>query len=158
MIRSWQVLVAAGVVVAGIVGIVGLSTSGGVPLRLDRLVFVERTPEPAWIQRLALVDDALTRADLRRAIYEWRGAYEEALGSQRWDALAEVGDRAARISRRLGRSSLFRAEAREVYLHALSRARTVRSLEGVERIAKAFERLGDVENARQARRIAANLS
>ena len=158
MNRSWQTVVVTGALVIAVIGVIELSQGRTLPLGLERVVFVEPDPEPAWAQRIALVDEALGREDLSRAIYEWREAYAAALGTRRWDPLAEVGDRAVRISRLSGGSSVFLAEARDVYLHALSRARTERSVEGAERIAEAFERLGDFERARQARRIAALVS
>lgn len=54
--------------------LLGLSASGHVPSGLARVVFVQPDPVPAWVRRIALVDEALGRADLSRAIYEWREA------------------------------------------------------------------------------------
>lgn len=158
MVRPGHEVVIVAAMVAGVTGVVTLDRPGDLRVRLDRLVVVQSSAEPAWRERLALVDEALDRAELNRAVYEWRKAYDAAVRTRRWKPLVEVGDRAMRVSRVAGRFKLFRSEACQTYLHALSRARAVRSAEGVERIAEAFERLGDSERARQARRIAESLS
>ena len=143
-----------GATTAAIIGVFGPSGSVSMPVRLDRFVFVEPRPEPAWIERVAVVDEALARADLSGAIDAWREAYGTALRSRRWDALAEVADRAVRIGEVAGGSTPLRAEARQASLNALFRARAQRSVEGMHRAAEAFERLGDVEVAQRARRMA----
>ena len=158
MVRIQWGLGVAGATVVAVLGISGLSGSGSMPVRLDQLAFVRPSPELAWTQRVALVDEALTRADLSRATHEWREAYGAALRSRRWDALVEVGDRAVRIAEVAGRSTQFRAEARQAYLNALLRARAQRAVEGMHRAAEAFERLGDSEMAQGARRLAENRS
>lgn len=152
---GWGIAV-AGVLVAGIAVLGALGES--VPLRLDGVVFVQPSPEPAWVQRIAHVDEALGRSELSRAIYEWREAYGAALGSRRSDALIAVGDRAIRIAELAGGSRLFLDEARHVYGHAVLCARAERSAEAIHRIADVFEKLGDTERARQVRGIAERLS
>jgi hypothetical protein len=145
-----------GAVVLGVIGIVGLSASGR--SALARGVFVQPDPVPAWVQRIALVDEALGRSDLSRAIYEWREAYGAALGSKRADALIAVGDRAVRIADLAGGSSRFRTEAKDVYVHAGLRARIERSWATVLETAGVLDKLGDTERAGQLRRFAESRS
>ena len=158
MIKTRWGLGLTGAVGLGVVGIFGLSGSSSMPVRLDQSAFVQPSPELAWTQRVALVDEALARGDLSHATHEWRDAYGAALRSRRWDALVEVGDRAVRIAEVAGGSTHFRAEARQAYLTALFQARAQRAVEGMHRAAAAFERLGDSEMAQGARRLAGNLS
>src|SRR5262245_52884662 len=145
------------VVVLGAIGVFGLSARGNVPLGLGRVVFVQPESTPAWVQRIALVDEALGRADLSRAIYEWREAYGAALRSGRSDGLIAVGDRAVRIAERSGGSGFLR-DAKDVYVHAVFRARAEGSRDTILGIAEVLERLGDRDRAEQARRIAGSLS
>ena len=158
MVRVQWGLGVVGAAVAAVLGISGLSGSSSMPVRLEQSAFVQPSPELAWTQRVALVDEALARVDLSRATHEWREAYGAALRSRRWDALVEVGDRAVRIAEAAGGSTHFRAEARQAYLNALFRARAQRAVEGMHRAAEAFARLGDSEMAQGARRMAENLS
>jgi hypothetical protein len=148
----------AGAVLLGVVGIVGLGASAHVPAGLARVVFVRPDPVPAWVQRVALVDEAISRADLSRAIYEWREAYGAALGSGRSEALIAVGDRAVRIAALGGGPGDFTTEARHVYVHAALRARAERSRDTILGIAERLERLGDAERAAQVRRIETSVS
>jgi hypothetical protein len=121
-------------------------------------VIVRPEEVPAWTVRVGLVDDALGEGNLSRAFYEWREAYGDAFRSGSWEALAGVGDAAMRIEGVAGQRSGYRAEARRVYLAALLRARAQGSAAGADRVAEAFDRLGDHEMARQARVISAKLS
>ena len=147
-----------GATAAAIIGVFGLSGGASMPVRLDQFMLVEPRPEPTWSERVAVVDEALARADLSGATYAWREAYGAALRSRRWDALAEVADRAVRIAEVAGGAPQFRGEARQAYLAVLFRARAQRSVEGMHRAAEAFERLGDLEVAQRARRMAETLS
>jgi hypothetical protein len=156
MIKSRWGLGLMGVVVLGAIGIFGLSASGRVALA--RAVFVQPESVPAWVHRIALVDEALGRSDLSRAVYEWREAHGAALRSGRSEGLVAVGDRAMRIAELGGGSSYFRREARDVYVHAAFRARAERSQDTILRIAARFEQLGDTERAEQVRRIAGSVS
>ena len=158
MIKTKWSLGLMGAVVFGVIGIFWLSASGNVPLGLARLVFVQPESVPAWVGRIALVDEALGRADLSRAIYEWREAHGAALRNGRSEGLIAVGDRAIRIAERSGGSGYFFREAREVYVDAALRARAERSRETILGIAEVFEKLGDAERAEQVRRIAASMS
>ena len=147
-----------GAVVLGVIGIFGLSASGHVPSGLARVVFVQPDSVPAWVQRIALVDGALGRSDLSRAIYQWREAYGAALRNGRSEGLIAVGDRAVRIAERADGSGYFLTEAKYVYMHAALRARAERSRDTILGIAELFEKLGDTERAGQVRRIAASVS
>ena len=158
MIKTQWGLVLAGAVVLGVIGSFGLSARGSVPSGLARVVFVQPESVPAWVQRIALVDEALGRSDLSRAIYEWREAYGAALRNGRSDGLIAVADRAIRIAELAGGSGYFAREARQVYVHAALRARAERSRDTVLGIAEVFENLGDTERAEQVRRIAASMS
>ena len=108
-------------------------------------------------QHLAAIDAAIARKDLGKAVFEWRDAYGLALGSRRWEAMADVGDAAVRIDalarRPVGQPTAFRAEARQAYLLALFQARRAKSQTGINRIANAFAALGDTEMAERARAI-----
>ena len=152
---KWGVL--TGAVVLGVIGILGLSARGNVPSTLARVVFVQPESVPAWVQRITLVDEALGRAELSRAIYEWREAYGAALRNGGSEGLIAVGDRAIRIER-AGGAGYFLREGKDVYAHAALRARAERSRDTILGIAQVFEQLGDAERAEQVRRIAASMS
>src|SRR5262249_21913774 len=108
--------------------------------------------------RIALVDDAIGRSDVSRAIYEWREAYGAAVRTGRSEGLIAVGDRAMRLAEITPGSGYFRNEARYIYTHAAFRAAAERSRDAILRIADAFDRLGDTQRAGQVRRIAEGLS
>lgn len=110
-------------------------------------------PAP-WISRIDAVERSLAAGDVSAAVYGWRDAYGEAARSRRWDALAAVGDAAARIDRAAGPASGFRAEARRAYLEALFRARTAGAVDGMRRVALAFSELGDGEMSARATEMA----
>ena len=151
-------------VIASIVALAGLAAIafGGVaastaPWGAFEADAREQRYEKLLPQHLAAVDAAIARKDLGRAVLEWRDAYGLALGSRRWEAMADVGDAAVRIdalaSRPVGQPTAFRAEARQAYLRALFEARRTKSQTGISRIADAFAALGDVEMAERARTI-----
>jgi hypothetical protein len=156
MIKTRWGLGLMGAVVLGVIGILGLSAGGR--SALARVVFVQPASTPAWVQRIALVDEALERADLSRAVYEWREAYGAALRSRRSEALIAVGDRAVRLAELGGGSGYFLTEARHLYVHAALRARAERSRDTILGIAELFDKLGDTERAGQVRRIAGSVS
>ena len=158
MSRIQWALGLAALMMAAATSIVGLAVSSTKPLSVERPVLNEPSSPPSWIQQVTLVDEAIEQSDLRLAMYEWREAYGAAVGSRRWEAMAEVGERTLRISELAGDSQEFRAQARKAYRNALFRARAQRSVEGVQRMADAFERLGHAEVAAEARRMAAELS
>jgi hypothetical protein len=157
MIKTRWSLGLTGAVVLGVIGIFGLSATGNVPAGLARVAFVQPESAPAWVQRIALVDEALGRSDLSRAIYEWREAYGAALRNGGSEGLIAVGDRAIRIAERSGGSGYFFREAREVYVHAALRARAERARDTIFEIAARFEQRGDADRAEQVRRIAASM-
>src|SRR6266851_8860813 len=134
MIKTGWGLGLTGAVVLGVVGIFGLSASGHVPFGLARVVFVQPDSVPAWVQRIALVDEALGRADLSRAIYEWREAYGAANRNGSSEGLIAVGDRAVRLAELSSGSGYFLTEARSIYMHAAFRARAERSRDTILRI------------------------
>ena len=157
MIKSRWGLGLAGGVALGVIAILGLGAAGHVSFG-HAGVFVRPEPTPAWTQRVALVDAALGRADLSRAIYEWREAYGAAVRSGRSEGLIAVGDRAIRIAERAEGSGYFGREARDVYVHSAMRARAERSRDTILGIAGRFEQLGDAERAKLVRRMAEDLS
>ena len=156
MIRTLWGLGLTAALVLGTIGISGLSASGR--SALARVVFVQPDPVPGWGQRIALVDEALGRAELSRAIYEWREAYGAALKSKRSDGLIAVGDRGIRIAELAGGSSHLRSEVGDIYMHAARRASAEGSRDTILGIAGRFERLGDTKRAELVRRIAVGLS
>lgn len=100
-------------------------------------------PEKPWSASLAAVSDALAAKNISAADRAWRDAYGAALGSRTWVGMAEIGDAALRIGDAARLRKSYEAKARQSYLTALFRARSQGSLDGVLRIAQAFEALGD---------------
>jgi hypothetical protein len=92
------------------------------------------------------------------ALSAWHAAYGAALGSRRWDGFADVGDAYLRIGRASGAPARTVPRARDLYLSALFRARDTGSLDGVLRVASAFDNLGDREVVQQAVRMAHRLA
>jgi len=113
-----------------------------------------RQTEQPWSTSLAAVSDALAAKNVGAADRAWRDAYGAALGSRTWVGMAEVGDAALRIGDVARLRKPYEAKARQAYLTALFRARSQGSLNGVLRIAQAFEALGDREVVEQCIRIA----
>jgi hypothetical protein len=146
--------------ILGLAGVVALALAGTLPdscstTAADRPESSELRDEAALAERLAILDAALDRQDLSRAIYEWRDAFGLALRSREWEAMAAVGDAAVRLHTRMGspagQSAGFQAEARRAYIHALLRAQREQSREGVNRIADGLASLGEADMAAQAR-------
>ena len=52
-----------GAIVLGVIGILGVSASGHVPFGLAGVARVQPESTPAWVTRVALVDEAIGRAD-----------------------------------------------------------------------------------------------
>jgi len=102
-----------------------------------------------WLVAIRAMDQAVSQGDVHAAMTSRREAYQTALGSRRWDALADVGDATSRLANTPGVTGQMKADARRAYLEALFRARRQGSLEGVLRVAEAFAALGDREVARQ---------
>jgi len=148
----------------GLAGIAAIMLGGLTADRAGGTRFERTEPREAWpgrglAEQLAEVNAAVARKDQRQAIRTWREAYRTALGSRRWEAMADVGDAAVRIdalaSRSSGDPAGFRAEARQAYLRALFQARTQHAPAGIERVADAFAALGDWDLAAQTRAIEA---
>jgi hypothetical protein len=97
---------------------------------------------------------ALRSGDLTAASAASTEAYRAALASRRWEGLIEAADAHLRLAEAAGAPQAGVPRARELYLAALFRARDARSLEGVLRVAQAFDRLGDREAADHAMRVA----
>ena len=108
----------------------------------------------SWSIPLERSEEALRDGDVSHALAWWQEARQEALRSNRWEGLIEVGD----ASRRLGIRGGFRrdgeAQARQAYMTALQRARRDHSVDGVLRAAGAFGELGDRDVVAHALRIA----
>ena len=145
--NRWAIGLTGAAVLALVLGVKGV-------VGLEHVVFVEPEATPAWVQRVALVDDAIERSEVSRAVYEWREAYGAAVRTKGSEALIAVAERAIRIAELSGGSGYFVNEARYIYLHAAGRARAERSRETILKIAEAFDRLGDTERASQVRRLA----
>jgi hypothetical protein len=127
------------------IAVVGLSGCGG------------RTGEPQaapWGAYIQAMDDALGRGDFYAADLARQTASLMALGSRRWDAMADVGDAYVRFVASPGASPTLQPEARRIYRSALFRAREQGSIEGVLRVSEAFAALGDKEVAREGLAIA----
>jgi len=108
----------------------------------------------SWTTPLERADEALRDGDVRQALAWWREARSVALRSQQWEGLVEVGDASRRLGARAGFRRDGEAQAREVYMTALTRARRQHSLDGMLRVAVAFGELGDHEVFVHAVRIA----
>ncbi len=110
---------------------------------------------PQYIQAM---DDALARGDVNAAETARQAAYLAALGSLRWEAMADVGDALVRFAKSTGVKPTLRPEARRAYLVALYRARRQGVLEGVLRVSEALGALGDREDARVGLSMAASMA
>lgn len=116
------------------------------------------TRDTAWDAHVGVVDRALADGDVPGAVAAWHDAYGAALASRRWEALVEVGDAFVRIGNAAASISGSRANARQAYFAALVRAERDGSADGVRRVARAFEALGDHAVAAQCARIARRLA
>jgi len=92
-----------------------------------------------WADQLVAFDEALAANDVKAARWAFEEAYRLAVGSRRWEAMADIGDAALRIGNPL--------KARIAYLTAAVRARSGRSSAGALRAAEGFAALGDDEVA-----------
>ena len=148
--------------VGAVVGGVGLmlssalaSGAAGIPAADGPAV---SQPAAPWAGHLAAMDQALKVGNVAAAQSAWRDAYGAALGSRRWDGFADAGDAALRLGRASGAPWAGVPRARELYLSALFRARDTGSLDGVLRVAGAFNTLGDHDVTTQAVRMADRLA
>ena len=103
----------------------------------------------SWSIPLERSEEALRDGDVSQALAWWQEARQEALRSNRWEGLIEVGDASRRLGIRDGE-----AQARQAYMTALLRARRDHSVDGMLRAAGAFGELGDRDVVAHALRIA----
>ena len=150
---------AVGAVVTGL-GLVlsGVLLTGGAAVARGSDPSAPRQTVAPWTAHLASMDQALQAGDVHAAQNAWREAYGAALGSRRWEGFADAGDAAIRLGRASGSPSAGVPRARDLYLSALFRARDTGSLDGVLRVAQAFNSLGDRDVMIQAVRMADRLA
>jgi hypothetical protein len=106
----------------------------------------------------ANLSGALAAGDVGAAERAWNDAYGAALATDKWSAMAEVGDAALRLANATPAGRRYEAKARQAYLITLFRARNDGSPDGILRAAEAFAALGDWEVADYCRRIAEQLT
>jgi hypothetical protein len=116
-------------------------------------------PETAfWDQYIRVMDAARSRGDFYAADAARQNAYLAALESQRWDAMAAVGDASAQLADEFPRARAgLRPDVHRIYAVALRRAREQGSLDGVLRVSEAFADLGERDRAREGLLVAAEL-
>lgn len=105
-------------------------------------------------QQVAAVDHALARHDINTAVREWHGAYAIARFTPGWRPMIDVGEASVRIGEVAASRHGAKANARQAYLAALTRAERARDADGILAVADAFARLGDREVAKTCVRIA----
>jgi hypothetical protein len=147
-----------GAVVGGLGIVLGSTLMGGAMDTSRSLGPAARDGAAPWSTHLEMVDAALARGDMAATRSAWHAAYGAALGSRRWDGFADVGDAYLRVGRASGAPASTVPRARDLYLSALFRARDAGSLDGVLRLAAAFDDLGDREVVEQAMRMADRLA
>jgi hypothetical protein len=148
---GWALITATCVGVGLLTGVLG--TSAVAPPRSvpPTASAVAATP---WAPHIAAVDAALRAGDVAAAATASTEAYRAALASRRWEGLVEAADAYLRVADAAGAPQAGAPRARELYLAALFRARDAGSVEGVVRVAQAFDSLGDREAADHAIRTA----
>lgn len=153
MTRSGWALVTASVVCVGLLSGV-LGTSAVAPPRSVQSTASAAGAATPWTLQIAAVDAALRAGDLTAASAASTEAYRAALASRRWEGLVDAADAHLRVAQAAGAPQAGVPRARELYLAALFRARDSDSLDGILRVAQAFDRLGDREAADHAMRVA----
>lgn len=113
--------------------------------------------ESRWAADVRQVDEALAAGDASTALRAWHSACLEALGSQRWAPMLEVGDAALRIGEATGFTVAFAAKARQAYHVGLYRAHKEGAAAGVLRVGQAFAAMGDRAAVEQCTSIAERL-
>jgi hypothetical protein len=148
-----------GAMVGG-VGLVVSSTlvSGAVGASRVAGVALSSYSAAPWAGHLATMDAALHAGDVVTAHKAWHEAYGAALGSRRWDGFADLADASLRMGRASASPNAGVPRARDLYLCALFRARDAGSLDGVLRVADAFEALGDRDVTLHAAKMAERLA
>ncbi|HSE91838.1 MAG TPA: hypothetical protein VLF19_00920 [Methylomirabilota bacterium] len=117
-----------------------------------------RAHEPRPPAGIEAVVEALEAGDAAAMLRAWHAACLDALGSQRWEPMIDVGDAAWRIGQATGFKIAFAVKARQAYHVALYRAHKQSSVEGVQRVGQAFQTLGDREAVQQCAAVAARLT
>jgi hypothetical protein len=153
MTRTGWALVTGSVVCVGLLSGV-LGTSAVAPLRSVQSTASAAGSATPWTLQIAAVDAALRAGDLTAASAASTEAYHAALASRRWEGLVDAADAHLRVARAAGAPQAGVPHARQLYLAALFRARDAGSVEGVVRVAQAFDSLGDREAADHAIRTA----
>jgi hypothetical protein len=113
--------------------------------------------ESRWAADVREVDEALANGDSSTALRAWHSACLEALGSQRWEPMLDVGDAALRIGQATGFTGAFTAKARQAYHVGLYRAHKEGAAAGVRRVGAAFAAMGDRAAVEQCANIAQRL-
>ena len=147
-----------GAVVAGLGFVLAAALASGVTAARGQDPNAPRNGAVAWAGHLGAMDAALRTGDMTVAHEHWREAYAAALGSRRWEGLAETGDAALRLGRATGAADGGVPRARALYLAALFRARDAGSVDGVLRVATSFKALGDRDVSQEAVRMADRLT
>src|SRR5262249_28700600 len=104
------------------------------------------------------VDDAIARGDMMSAAAARHGAYRAAVASRTWEGYLTAGDAALRLGEATQGRAAAEPEARQLYLAALSRARSQHSMDGVLQPAEAFARRGGADAVAQGLSIARDLA
>jgi len=107
---------------------------------------------------LEAMDRALAARDTSGAEMAWRNAYGLAVRSRRWQALLAAGEGSLRIGNGLVVKQPYQARAREAWWASLFLARAQHSVDGVLKVADAFEGLGDTDVVVQVLHIAESLA
>jgi len=135
--RRLGIVLVAGVMSLGAIAASGCGARGG------------GSETAFWDQYIRVMDEARARGDFRAADAARQTAYAAALGSERWDAMAAIGDASARLAEDFpGLCVTLFPELRRIYWTALLRARRDSSLDGVLRVSEALADLGDRDGAR----------
>jgi hypothetical protein len=134
--KRFQQLLSRGMMIVVAIAISGCGSRGSDPYAAS------------WDEYITVMDEALTRGDVRAAEMARQGAFLAARGSRRWDAMLAVGDASVRLMRSPDVSLTLRPEVGQIYRWALFRARQQDSLEGVVRVSEAFIEFGDRDAAR----------
>ena len=114
--------------------------------------------ESSWAAEVRQVNEALAGGDASAALRAWHSACLEALGSQRWEPMLEIGEAAIRIGQVTGFTVAFTAKARQAYHVGLYRAHKEGAAAGVQRVGEAFSALGDQAAVEQCAGIAERLN
>lgn len=122
-------------------------------MNIEEIEMINESNAP-WTSHLELMDRAVTLRDPDGAIRAWRDAYAAALGGNGWQGLIEVAAACLKIGEIPGFRKACEAKTRQTYWTALARARQERSVDGVLRVAGAFQGLGARAMADECARIA----